>query len=113
MYEGMKRNTEAVHTSFSADEMELMLRAFDRGEEFFHSNSRVIPKMTRREKESAKWEIANGEDVPIIFLRMVCAGLEAMYWNDSAYPEGIPQLLAKVEAVCGYQRFGMKMIGAV
>lgn len=113
MHEGMKRNTEAAHGSFSAEEMQLMLRAFDRGEEFFHSNSRVIPKMKRREREAAKRTIAGGKDVPALFLRMVCAGLEAMYWNDSAYPEGIPQLLAKVEAVCGYQRFGMKMIGAV
>lgn len=92
---------------FNSEESALMLQAVEPGARFF---AKVYEThISKKEIEALKSVIASGKDVPQLALRMVCLGLEVMYWLWEEHPEGIPALLSKLENICSYKRCGMEL----
>lgn len=98
--------------TFEAKERDLMLEALDRGEGVFVKVYGSKSRMRRSEKDAARLILQTGKDVPVMLLRMVCMGLEYLYFCENRQGEGIAPLLARLESICGYKRFGMAMLDA-
>ena len=99
-----KTSMRVEHVVFSSQERILMLKSAEIGARFYGAiTGNRIPKP---EITAAQAVIASGQDVPAVALRMVCTGLEVLFWFYEQPPEGIPTLLAKLESICGYQRMG-------
>ena len=96
--------------TITAAEKEMMLEALDRGEEVLIFTYGKGAKMRHTEKEAAKAAIRSGKDVSALFLKMVCMGLEYMYFCEDRQGEGVSVLLGKLSKLCGYQRIGMTML---
>lgn len=87
-----------------------MFEALDRGNDLFVRLYGKEGRMTERERTSARHILSRGEEVPGFLLKMVCMGLEYMYFCEDRQGEGISGLLGKLAKLCGYQRIGMTML---
>lgn len=94
---------------FDGKELNLMLEALDAGDKFLGLAYGAECRMRPKERAAARMTVCGGKNVPHILLRMICAGLEFMYWCEERTDAGISALLAKIETVCGYKRCGMEM----
>ena len=95
--------------NFNSQELDLMVRAMDAGDRFLCVAYGKGCCMKPHERASMRMVICSGKNVPGFVLRMICAGLEFMFWCEDTAEIGIPALLKKLEKICGYKRYGMEM----
>lgn len=98
---------EKVQIHLTASEREIIPRAIRAGRDYFGFFAGEDCRLSDREAAAFTKIMLDGKDVPEAVLLVVCYGLECLYWKQGAEQSGIPALLEKLEAVCGYQRFGM------
>lgn len=98
--------------TFEAKERDLMLEALDKGDGVFAHCCGKAARMRKGEKEAARIIIQTGKDVPAFLLRLVCMGLEYLYFCENRQNEGIAPLLARLASLCDYQRLGMAVLEA-
>lgn len=94
---------------FNESEKALALQALEAGRDYFALQ--LGPEARPRDDECAAFAllIREGEQPPAVILHMICYGLERMFWTDSSNVEGVPALLCRLEAVCGYRRYGISV----
>ena len=92
---------------FNAQERELMLAGAKIGGKYY--NDYTGDSLRKSEIQRMQTAIDTGHDVTGAALRMVCLGLEIMFWRIDSAPEGIPALLNRLEPICGYERWGMDL----
>ena len=65
-------------------------------------------KARLRDSEAAAFTrlLIEGKEVPAAAIAFACFGLEIMWWKQNRRIIGIPELLARLERLCGYQRTG-------
>ena len=94
---------------FDGKELDLMLEALDAGDKFLGLTYGKECRMRPKERAAARMAVCSGKNVPHIILRVICTGLEFMYWCEERTDAIIPALLKKIETACGYKRVGMEM----
>lgn len=95
--------------TISTKERELMMKALDKGERVFIKVYGKDARMRKGEKEAARLVIQSGKDVPAFILKMVCMGLEYLFFCEKRQEAELSELLKKLESLCGYRRMGLVM----
>ena len=92
---------------FDESEKTLALQALEAGRDYFSLQLGPEARLRDNECAAAALLIHKGKQPHEVILLMICYGLERMFWSGSSNTEGIPALLCRLEAICGYRRCGI------
>lgn len=90
----------------SERESTLVDLALNAGRDCFVAEFGKRARMRDNELTAFKTMMMNGREVPNIVLVIACYGLERLWWVENKRLDGIPELLARLERLCGYRRTG-------
>lgn len=92
---------------FRPQDRELMIAGAKVGGK--HWNNYTGDGLRKSEIQKMQATIESGHGVTDEALRLICFGLEYMFWRSGNAPEGVPELLNRLEPICGYERWGMDL----
>ena len=95
--------------AITVKERDLMAEALDKGERVFVKVYGKDARMRKGEKEAARLVIQSGKDVPAFILKMVCMGLEYLFFCEKRQDAELSELLKKLASLCDYRRIGLAM----
>lgn len=95
-----------INLVLSEREREIIPLAIEAGRDLFTGICGKRSRIQDQEAASMKLLLLEGKDVPAIALAVACFGLEVLWWKENRRIVGIPELLARLERLCGYRRTG-------
>lgn len=91
---------------FTEEEREIIPAAIEAARDLFVPKFGKRARMRDNEAKAFTYSLLNDSEVPFIALVFVCYGLERLWWVENKRIPGIPELLTRLERLCGYRRTG-------
>ena len=95
-----------VNLMLTDEEREIIPQAIEAGRDFLVGTLGKRARLQEREAATFTKLLLKGGKIPLIVLAYACFGLEVMWWKENKRITGIPELLARLEMLCGYRRTG-------
>ena len=95
-----------LRLELTEQERQIIPQAIEAGRDYYAAQFGKRARLTDKEAAAFTKLLVDGGEVPLVVLAFACYGLERLWWVENKRIPGIPELLARLERLCGYRRTG-------
>lgn len=99
-------NPTMLTLELTEQERQIIPMAIEAGRDYYVGEFGKQARLKANEAAAFIKLLVDGGKVPVVALAFACYGLERLWWVENKRIPGIPELLARLERLCGYRRTG-------